>query len=163
MLTNYSNLSDKDKKKFEQSIKAMYRILGLAVIFFYVLPFACMFTGNLAQVLVPMILLNINTIFVFIACLIHSKKYNFSVLIPVALAIFYIPTVIILYRDFHYMMFAAIYLVLGLFGEFTGYLFLKRKYNKRQPFGLNRLVNGKKEKKAKPQKNKAAKGNKKNK
>ena len=64
MLTNYSNLSDKDKKKFEQSIKAMYIILGLAVIFFYVLPFACMFTGNLAQVLVPMILLNVNTIFV---------------------------------------------------------------------------------------------------
>jgi hypothetical protein len=42
---------------------------------------------------------------------------------------------------------ALIYFVLGIFGEFTGYIFRKRKESKRQPIGLNKLVNGRENKK----------------
>lgn len=149
MLTNYNNLSDKEKKKYEKSLKAMYIILGIATIFFYVLPFLCIFTGKLSEIFTAMLLINVNTIFVFIACLMHSRKYDFNVMPPLALAIFYMPTVIIFYGDLRFIMFCIIYFVLGLFGEFTGHLFVKRKKSNKQPFGLNRLANGKKEKKSK--------------
>ncbi len=155
ILTDYTNLSDKDKKEYMQSIKKLYIILGLATIFFYVIPFVILFMGDWGKVLFPMLLINVNTIFAFMACFLHSRKHDFSILVPSAIAIFFIPTVVIFLRDYHYVIFALMYFVLGLFGEFTGHLFLRRKKSKRQPLGLNKLVKG--QKKREEKKNAAAK------
>ena len=155
-LADYNKLNNKEKKEYEDSIKKMYVIMGVATVFFYIIPFLIVLTGELAKAFLPMMLFMVNPLFVYMSCFLHSRRFKFNILIPAALGIFFVPTALIFYRDYRFALFGFVYLVLGLFGEFTGHLFILRKKSKRQPFGLNRLVNGPRNKEKKKADNKKA-------
>ncbi|MBQ3583236.1 MAG: hypothetical protein IJA27_00820 [Lachnospiraceae bacterium] len=159
ILVDYNNLSDKEKKEYQNEVKQLYITLGIATLLFYVVPFLLMFLGELGTLIMYATIINVYTVFSFMAGFMHSRKYDFHIIVPAAVSIFFIPTIMIFYRNLSLIGLALLYFVLGLFGEFTGHLLLKRKKNKRQPLGLNRLINGKnskgKEKKAKVNNEKA--------
>lgn len=153
LLTNYNNLSDKEKKEYEKQIKQLYVILGIATVLFYVLPFIFLFFGGkVGQMFLYLSIINVFTVFSFLAGFMHARKYDFQMIVPSAVAIYFIPTAMILYRNLSLIGLALLYFMLGLFGEFTGHLLLKRKKNKKQPIGLNRLFNGTGSKKDKKKK-----------
>lgn len=146
-LSDYNKMNNKEKEEYEGSIKKLYLIMGIGTIFFYVIPFAAMFAGRWYVIILQMMTININTLYAFMACFLHSRKYGFKIWVPAAIAIFYIPTIMIFYGgDFRMIIIALMYFVLGIFGELTGYLFIRRKKNKKQPIGLNKLVNGRQNK-----------------
>lgn len=146
-LSDYNKMSNKEKEEYEGSIKKLYAILGVGTIFFYVIPFAAMFTGKWYVIILQMMTINVNTIYAFLAGFFHSRKYNFKIWVPIAVSLFFVPTIMIYYGgDYRMILIAAVYFVLGIFGEFTGYLFIRRRKNKKQPVGLNKLVNGRQNK-----------------
>lgn len=153
ILTDYNNLNDKEKKEYEKSIKQLYITLGIATVLFYVLPYILLFFGGkVGQLLLYLTIINVFTVFSFLAGFMHARKYDFQIIVPAAISIFFIPTVVILYKNLSLIGLALLYFLLGLFGEFSGHLMLKRKKNKRQPIGLNRVINGKRSKKEKKKK-----------
>ncbi len=152
LFTDYSKLNDKEKKQYEGMLKQTYTLLGVATLLFYVLPYLFWFVGGLGKVLMYLTIANVYTVFCFIAGLLNSKKYGFSVLIPLGIGIFYLPSVLIFYGDLRFAALSLVFFVIGMFGELTGYLWEKRKKNKRQPVGLNGLVNGKPNKRGKTDK-----------
>ena len=150
-LSDYNKMSNKEKEEYEASIKKLYVILGVGTIFFYIIPYATMFTGALINVIMPMLVYNVNTLYAFMACFLHARKHNFKIWVPSAIALFFVPTIVIygdrIYGgDYRMIFMAGVYFVLGIFGEFTGYLFIRRKNSKKQPLGLNNLVNGRQNK-----------------
>lgn len=158
ILADYNNLSDKEKKEYEKSMKQLYITLGIATVLFYVLPYILIyFGGKIGELVLYLTIINVFTVFSFLAGFMHARKYDFQIIVPAAVAIFFVPTVVILYKNFSLIGLAVLYFMLGLFGEFAGHLMLKRKKNKKQPIGLNRIINGrpdKKEKKGKTDKKK---------
>lgn len=153
LLTNYNNLSDKEKKEYEKQLKQLYIILGIATVLFYVLPFILIyFGGKIGGILLYLTIINVFTVFSFLAGFMHARKYDFQLIIPSAVAIYFLPTVMILYKNLSLIGLALLYFMLGLFGEFAGHLMLKRRRNKRQPIGLNRLLGGNSGKKNKKKK-----------
>ena len=151
LFADYSRLSDKEKKQYEGMLKQMYTLLGIATVLFYVLPYLFKFLGGLGSILLYLTIANVYTVFSFIAGLLNSKKYGFNLVVPLGLAIFFLPSVMILYGDLRFAALSPALFIIGLFGELTGYLWVKRKKNKRQPIGLNSLINGRPEKKRKKQ------------
>lgn len=153
LLTNYNNLSDKEKKEYEKQLKQLYIILGIATILFYILPFILIyFGGEIGKLILYLSIINVFTVFCFLAGFMHARKYDFQIIVPSAVAIYFAPTVMILYKNLSLIGLALLYFMLGLFGEFSGHLMLKRKKNKRQPIGLNRLLGGNSGKKNKKKK-----------
>lgn len=141
LLTNYNNLSDKEKKEYEASVKQLYITMAVAIFLYYLLPFILPFFGETGRLINMFAFFGVYPVFVFIASFLHAKKYDFQILIPSALSIFYLPTVVIFYDgDKITILFAVVFFVMGLFGEFTGHLMLKRSKSKRQPIGLNTLL-----------------------
>ena len=150
LLVDYNKLSDKEKKEYEGLLKQIYVFLGIATFLFYALPYGFKFLGGLGSVLLYLTIVNVYTVFSFIAGLLNAKKYGINVLIPFGISIFFLPSVVILYGDLKFFLLSPLLFLIGMFGELTGYLWIKRKKNKRQPVGLNRLINdgGKKKKKS---------------
>lgn len=153
LLTDYNSLSDKEKKEYEKSIKQLYITLGIATVLFYVLPYILIyFGGKVGEFILYLTIINVFTVFSFLAGFMHGRKYDFQIIIPASIAIFFIPTVLILYNNLSLIGLALLYFMLGLFGEYAGHLMLKRKKNKKQPIGLNRIINGRKNKEGKKEK-----------
>lgn len=73
-LSDYNKMSNKEKEEYEGSIKKLYAILGVGTIFFYVIPFAAMFTGKWYVIILQMMTINVNTIYAFLAGFFHSRK-----------------------------------------------------------------------------------------
>lgn len=153
LLTDYSKLDNKEKKEYEASLKLLYILLGIATVLFYVLPVLFgMLPQEIRSTIIYLTMVNVYTAYSFIAGMVHARKHGFGIFVPISIAIFFIPTVMIFYGDMRLSFLAVLYFVLGMFGEFTGYLIIRRKKSTRQPIGLNRLVNGKPAKKSKGKK-----------
>lgn len=147
-LSEYNKMSNKDKEEYEAGIKKLYVILGVGTIFFYIIPYISMFTGIWINIIMLMLVVGVNPIYVFIACLFHSRKHSFKIWVPASIALYFVPTIMIYFEgDYRFILMALMYFVIGIFGELTGYLFIRRKKNKKQPIGLNRLVNQRENKK----------------
>lgn len=146
-LSEYNKMSNKDKEEYEAGIKKLYIILGVGTIFFYIIPYISMFTGIWINIIMPMLVVGFNPIYAFISCFFHARKHNFKIWVPSAIALYFVPTIIIYFKDYRFILMAVMYFVIGIFGELTGYLFIRRKKNKKQPIGLNRLVNQRENKK----------------
>lgn len=146
-ISDYNKMNNKEREEYEGSIKKLYVILGVGTIFFYIIPYAALFAGKWSKIIMLMLVPNVNTIYAFISCFFHARKYNFKIWVPGAIALFFVPTIVIYFGgDFRMIIMAVMYFVLGVFGELTGYLFIRRKNSKKQPLGLNRLVNEKQNK-----------------
>ena len=138
-LTGFSDMSAEiERKKNEASMKDIYSGLGFGVVLYYLLPFLAMIAG--IGVVVPFMILMVNTLYVFIASYIHGIKHNFNAIVPILFSCFFIPSVIVFRYDISFALATVIYLVLGYFGELTAYLFIRRKNSGKLPFGLNWLV-----------------------
>lgn len=147
-LSEYNKMNNKEKEEYEAGIKKLYIILGVGTIFFYIIPYISMFTGIWINIIMLMLVVGVNPIYVFIACLFHSRKHSFKIWVPGAIALYFVPTIMIYFEgDYRFILMALMYFVIGIFGELTGYLFIRRKKNKKQPIGLNRLVNQRENKK----------------
>lgn len=141
-LSEYNKMGSKEKEEYEAGIKKLYIILGVGTIFFYIIPYLALFTGTWIKIIMQMLVVMINPIYVFMSCFFHTRKHNFKIWVPGAIALFFVPTIMIYFGgDYRMLLIAFMYFVLGIFGELTGYLFIRRKKNKKQPIGLNRLVN----------------------
>ena len=144
-ITDFSGLEkNKEVELYRKNIKILYIFLGIATIFFYFIPFITGYAYGAnsdlwKKVIIPMLLVNINTLYIFLACFIHSSKCGFKAMTPIALAVFYVPSTFIFYGP-QMAAFAIIYLVIGLFGELAGRLFMLRSKSKKAPIGLNRNV-----------------------
>lgn len=142
LFVDYSGMSEKEKKEYELSLKYLYTALGFGILLYYILPYIMLgFGGNTGKTLYGISFMSIYPVFIFIASFLHARKFGFKVIIPSVLAIFFIPTSFIFYGDASLLPFAIVFFIMGLFGEFSGYLLLRRSKSKRQPIGLNRLAN----------------------
>lgn len=148
LLVNYEKLNENEKKEYEASLKMLYVLLGIATVLYYVLPFVFSMIRELGTLLIYLTIMNVYTAFCFIAGMIHAKKFGFGIFVPVAISIYFVPTTLIFYHNVSLSGWAVLYFVLCLFGELTGMLMLKRKKSRRQPIGLNRLINGRPEQKS---------------
>lgn len=142
MLTNYNNLHDNNEmKEYEASIKHMYWILGAAVIFYYGIPYIFILVFHqLPSTLYGYLVFDVFSVYAFTACFLHSRKHNFVWYVPIMTGMIYLPTVLIYNCAWQYAFFTIVYIVLGYFGSFAGYLFLRRKKNRRAPIGVNYAV-----------------------
>ncbi len=143
MLTDYNSFknNDKEMKEYAASMKYLYWILGIAVVFYYVIPYIFMLTfGHLPAGLYGFLVVDVFSFFVFIACFMFSRKHGFLWYVPVMTGLLYLPTVIIFNCVWQYAVFTIVYIVLGYFGCLAGYLFLRRRKNKRAPIGVNYAV-----------------------
>lgn len=139
MLTNYNNLStNKEKEKYDASMKQLMIILTVGVAFYYILPiiFMLMF-GNKTHSLYIYLMFDINPVFVFGACFLHGKNHGFKWFTPVATGLMFIPTVFVFGYDLRFASMGIFYMVIGVFGTLTGYLMLRRKLKRKAPIGLN--------------------------
>lgn len=140
LFTDYNSLSDKDKKLYAQAVKFLYITMAIAILLFYVMPFGLGFGGKVGYAVLELSYISVYPVFVFGAGFMYCKKFGFHIIIPAGLALFYLPTTFIFFGDLRGVPFVFAFFVFGLFGELTAYLFNRRRKNKRQPFGLNRLV-----------------------
>lgn len=140
LFSDYNSLSEKEKKLYAQAVKFLYITIAIAVLLFYVMPFGLGFGGNIGYAILELSYISIYPVFVFGAGFLYCKKFGFHIIIPAGLALFYLPTTFIFFGDFRGLPFVFAFFIFGLFGEFTAYLFNRRKKSKKQPFGLNRLV-----------------------
>lgn len=144
-VTDFSKLEqDKQIKEYQKFVKSVYIILGIGTIFYYVIPFAAgyYFTPNSAvfsKIIIPMLLINVNTIYSFLSCFLNSGKYGFKIIVPLAVAAYFIPATMIFYGP-RMSLFAIIYFILGLFGEWAGRLFAMRKAKRKAPIGFNKHI-----------------------
>ena len=145
-INDFNKLNDKEKQEYEASIRQFYKILIVATFFFYLIPFiiilACGKNGKVAALILEFLLFNIFTLFSFIANFLHSKIHGFKIMVPLGISIYFIPVAFIYYTPV-VISYALMYFILGMFGQLTGFLMLRRKKSKRQPLGLNNLVNKK--------------------
>ncbi len=142
MLTDYSNLHEnKEMKEYAASMKHLYWVLGVAVVFYYVIPYIFMLAfGQLPASLYGFLVVDVFSFFVFIACFLFSRKHGVIWYVPIMTALLYLPTVIIFNCAWQYAVFTIVYVVLGYFGCLAGYLFLRRKKNRKAPIGVNYAV-----------------------
>lgn len=162
LFSDYNSLTDKEKKLYEQAVKYLYTTMIIAVFMFYIMPFALGFGGKIGYAILELSYISIYPVFVFGAGFLYCKKFGFHILIPAALAIFFLPTTFIFFGDLRGLPFVFAFFIFGLFGELTGYLFNKRAKSKRQPIGLNRLVKSVEPKEEKASKKNSKKNNKNN-
>src|SRR5574344_440459 len=94
-LTDYNKLDDKEKQEYEASIKQFYKILITATFIFYVFPFivvaSCGKQEKLALLILEFLLYNIFTLFSFMANFLHAKNHGFKIIVPIGIAVFFIP------------------------------------------------------------------------
>ncbi|MBQ3543786.1 MAG: hypothetical protein IJA34_02175 [Lachnospiraceae bacterium] len=140
LFSDYNSLSEKEKKLYAQAVKFLYITIAIAILLFYVMPFGLGFGGKFGYAVLELSYISVYPVFVFGAGFFYCKKFGFHIIVPVGLAIFYLPTTFIFFGDYRGLPFVFAFIVFGLFGELTAYLFNRRKNSKRQPFGLNRLV-----------------------
>ena len=140
LFTDYNSLSDREKKLYTQAVKFLYIAMAIAVLLFYVMPFGLGFGGNIGYAVLELSYISVYPVFVFGAGFLYCKKFGFHIIIPAGLALFYLPTTFIFFGDLRGLPFVFAFFIFGLFGELTAYLFNRRRKNKKQPFGLNRLV-----------------------
>lgn len=138
MLTNFNNLNDdKVAKAYRASMKQLYWILGVATLLYYVIPYILLLFQNRNPAVYGYLIVDFFTLFAFISCFMHSKNHGVVWYVPIMIGTFFLPTVMIFNYDFRYAIFSIVYIVIGFFGCFTGYLFLRRKKKKKAPIGLN--------------------------
>ena len=139
---NYQELNDKEKQEYNLMIKQLYTMLAFATLLYYGLPFALGFLGEkLGGGILVVSLMSVFPVYVFACRMINSAKYGTSVVVPLALGIFFIPTALIFYGNPAMAAFGLVYFIMGMFGEFTGFLFKLRKKSKRGLFGIGKLGN----------------------
>lgn len=129
-INEYSKMENgKAQEALKRSLNHLYIVLGVGVLCYYVLPFLCGFYFNGNRDIFNYILLYINTVYSFGSCYIHAVKNGFKWYVPVAVGLFFVPSCM----AFGYIsisLMSLVYLVLGLFGSFTGFLMYRRKNNK---------------------------------
>lgn len=138
---DYSTMSEKERKEYELSLKYLYTAMAFGILFYYVMPYILLgFGGEVGKTLYGYSFMSIYPVFIFVASFLHARKFGFQVIIPAALAIFFLPTSFIFYRNAGLVPFAFFFFIMGLFGELSGFLLLRRSKSKKQPLGLNKLV-----------------------
>ena len=114
------------KQSLQRSLNHLYIALMFGVLCYYILPFMCgLYFGGNKDIFVY-ILLYINTVYSFGACYFHAIKNGVKWYMPVAIGVFFIPSCL----AFGYMsisLMALVYMVLGLFGSFSGNVVYRRK------------------------------------
>jgi len=129
-IKDYQNMENgKAQEAAKKSLNQLYVVLMVGILCYYIMPFLCgfYFSGN--KDIYNYIFLYINTVYSFASCYIHSLKNGFVWYVPVAVGLFFVPSCI----SFGYIsisLMALVYLVLGLFGSFTGYLMYRKKNRK---------------------------------
>lgn len=129
-INEYSKMENgKAEKAAQKSLNNLYAVLMAGILCYYILPFLCgLYLGGNKYVF-NYIFLYINTVYSFVSCYIHAVKNGFKWYVPAAVGLFFVPSCI----AFHYIamsLMALVYVVLGLFGSFTGYLMYRRKNKK---------------------------------
>lgn len=142
MLTNYNNLrGNNEMKEYQASIKSMYWVLGVAVLFYYGIPYIIILAFHgLPAGLYGYLAFNVFPFYAFMGCFMHSRKHNVIWYIPVMTGLIYLPTVLIYNCAWQYAFLTIVYVALGYFGTLAGYLFIRRKKKRKAPIGANYAV-----------------------
>lgn len=137
---DYNSLDKKEKQEYDKNLRRLFIMMGIATFLFYVLPFILNANGNLGKAILMLSLIIVFPIYVFGCGMIDAAKTGGGYAIPLLLGLFFVPTSLIMYGP-AWAVLGVMYFAMGMFGELTGYLFKRRKKNKRQPIGLNRFLN----------------------
>lgn len=127
-------------KKYMDSVKHLNILLVISIVLFYIVPKIVFMTGISSKVagFIVILILMLSAFVVFLMNFSYCLKFNFNILVPIVIAVLYVPSVIINYGgDKGMFSFVFIYLFMGICGLFTGNVLRRRQYNEKQPLGLN--------------------------
>ncbi|MDE5780831.1 MAG: hypothetical protein K2I03_05055 [Lachnospiraceae bacterium] len=129
-ISEYSRMEHgKAEAAAQKALNHLYIVLIIGILCYYIMPFLCgLYLGGNKDVF-NYILLYINTVYSFGSCYIHAVKNGFKWYVPVAVGLFFVPSCM----AFGYIsvsLMGLVYVVLGMFGSFTGFLMYRRKNGK---------------------------------
>lgn len=129
-INEYSRMDNgKSEAAAQRALNHLYVILIIGILCYYIMPFLCGFYLGGNKDVFNYILLYVNTVYSFGSCYIHAVKNGFKWYVPVAVGLFFVPSCIA-FRYVSMSLMGLVYVVLGFFGSFTGFLMYRRKNRK---------------------------------